>query len=99
MAQREAPVVEMLFQRQPVDARLAGAGQVGFIDFEDAIEGAHIDHQLALLWAKRAAHPSGAAERRDRGRVSRGPAEDGRDLLAAGGPSYEHSRRGLARAL
>src|SRR5260370_20528726 len=98
MAQRQAAVIEMLFERQPVYTRLTRAAQVGFIDFEDAIERGQVDHELALIRANRAANPGRPAERRDRDRVGRRPAEDRGDLLTAGRPSHEHSGPGLARA-
>ena len=47
MAEREAELVEVLLDRHSIDAGFAPAGQIGFVDPEDAIECAHVDHELA----------------------------------------------------
>src|SRR5260370_27120581 len=91
MAQRQAAVIEMLFERQPVYTRLTRAAQVGLIDFEDAIERGQVDHELALIRANRAANPGRPAERLDRDRVRRRPADDRGVLRTASGPITEPS--------
>ena len=83
MTQREPAPVEVLLQRHAVDAGFAGACEVDLVDLEDAVEGAHVDHELARLWAKRTTHSASATERGDHHIVSGRPAKDLHHLVAA----------------
>ena len=83
MTQRELALVEVLFQRHAVDARFAGACEVDLVDLENAVEGAHVDNELARLWTQRATDSASATERGDHHLMSGRPAKDRRHLVAA----------------
>ena len=99
MAERQAVLVQMLFKRHAVHARFAAAGEIGLVNFEDPIERAHVEHELSGFRCNRAADTATTTERSDDEPVSGCQSEYRRHLLAAGGPSHQHSGCGLARSL
>src|ERR1700674_1678455 len=99
MPKREAALVEVLFEHEPIDARLARAGEVCLVDLEDAIERGHVEHELARLRRQRPADAGGAAHRRDDHMVRGRPAQDGGDMLAGRRPSDQYTWRRIARPL
>ena len=76
VAQCQAPGVERFFELVAVDACLAVAEQVGFIDLENTVEASHVKDKLTCLWVQRATHPGGTTHRRDSDASSRRPLQD-----------------------
>ncbi len=83
MPERQATRVELLLEHQPVDAGLAVDDQVGLIYLEDAVEGAHVQHQLAGFRRERAADPAASTHRRHDHMAGSRPPQDRRHLRAA----------------
>src|SRR5260370_15223899 len=93
MAERQAPRAELLLESPAVDPGLAAAHQVGLVNLEDAVEGAHIEDELAGCRAECSTHAAAAAHRRDRDVIGDSPPQHRGDLLTAGRSHDHRSRR------
>src|SRR5207302_6578972 len=90
MAERQPACVELLLQRVAVDTRLASAHEVGLVDLEDAVKGAHVEDQLAGHRRERSAYSAASPHRRDRDVVGGGQAQHRGDLFPARRSDDEH---------
>ncbi len=99
MAERQAALVQVLLEHEPVDARLAAAGEIELVHLEDAVEGAHVQDEFPGAGRQRAAHSAAASHRSHRHTAGAGPAQDRGHLLAPRRPSDQHLGWCIARAL
>ena len=87
MSERQAALVQALFQDQAVHPGFAPADQVGLVEIEDAVEASHVEHELPRARREGPANARGSAHWGDRHTVGRRPTQDGGHLLAPGRPS------------
>src|SRR5450631_218318 len=83
MAEREVALVEVLLENQSIDPRFTPARQVRLVDFEDAVEVAHVEDELTRLRRERAAHAAATSHRGHRHATRGRPPQDGDHLLSA----------------
>src|SRR5207245_5387931 len=97
--EREPARVELLLEGVAVDSGFARADEVGLVDLEDAIEGAHVHHDLARGRRERATDATPSTHRRDGDALGSGPAQHVSDLVSARRAHDEYARWDGAGAL